>query len=196
MTTDQPTPRRSLRHMRPGSRTDEGAARIAEMIRVDHAGEFGATRIYEGQLAVFAHRPGKERIAEIIREMAAQEEHHKAAFDTLMVARGVRPTALQPVWHVAGFALGAVTALIGERAAMTCTEAVEEVIDRHYADQAERLGESEADLKSTIERFRADEAEHRDTAVEEGAREAVGYRALHAAISLGTRLAIRLSEKI
>ncbi len=113
-----------------------------------------------------------------------------------MVARRVRPTALQPLWHVAGFALGAATAMIGERAAMACTVAVEEVIDEHYGGQAERLGPEEAELKGTIETFQADEREHRDTALEHGAERTPGYEVLRGAIKSGSRLAIWLSERI
>ena len=116
---------------------------IARMIRVDHAGEYGAKRIYDGQLAVL----GRSGAAPAIREMAEAEQAHLDTFDTLLVERRVRPTALAPVWHVAGFALGAASALLGERAAMACTVAVEEVIEEHYVDQAEKLGDDEAALR-------------------------------------------------
>ncbi len=165
---------------------------VEEIVRVDQAGEFGAVRIYAGQLAVLKAGATAERI----REMAAKEAEHLEAFNRLMVARRVRPTALQPLWHVAGFALGVATALMGERAAMACTVAVEEVIDEHYAAQAAKLGEDEAGLRETIERFRADEIEHRDTALAHEAREAPGYPLLSAAIKAGSRLAIWLSTRI
>jgi ubiquinone biosynthesis monooxygenase Coq7 len=165
---------------------------VEEIVRVDQAGEFGAVRIYAGQLAVLKTGPAAERI----REMAAKEAEHLEAFNAMMVARRVRPTALQPLWHVAGFALGAATALMGERAAMACTVAVEEVIDEHYAEQAKKLGEDEAELRGTIERFRADELEHRDVALAHEAREAPGYPLLSAAIKAGSRLAIWLSTRI
>ena len=103
------------------------------MIRVDHAGEYGAVRIYEGQLAVLEARTGSRDAAATIRKMAQQEQHHLETFDKLIVERRVRPTALEPIWRIAGFALGAATALMGEKAAMACTAAVEEVIDEHYA---------------------------------------------------------------
>ena len=167
--------------------------RIGRMIRVDHAGEYGARRIYEGQLAVLGKTHPKY---ETIREMHAQELEHLETFENLLRLRRVRPTALQPVWHVAGFALGAATALMGERAAMACTVAVEEVIDEHYAGQAEALDEEEAELKGTIEQFRADELEHRDTALEHGAEETPGYELLSSGIKAGSRLAIWLSERI
>jgi 3-demethoxyubiquinol 3-hydroxylase len=171
----------------------------AAMIRVDQAGEYGATRIYAGQLAVMGDRAPHSGE---IRAMAEQEAGHRAEFDALMAQRGVRPTALQPVWSVAGYALGAATALIGPEAAMACTAAVEEEIDRHYTRQLERLeqadGTADADpeLAAMIERFRADERAHRDAAYAAGAERAPGFPLLTAAIRLGCRAAIRLSERI
>jgi 3-demethoxyubiquinol 3-hydroxylase len=164
----------------------------ARMIRVDHAGEYGATRIYDGQLAVL----GRSRARDEIRRMSEQEKRHLAAFDRLLPERRVRPTLLQPLWHVAGFALGAATALLGERAAMACTVAVEEVIDEHYRGQAERLGGADPALSETIVEFRADELAHRDTAIAMGAEETLGYDLLSAAIKTGSRLAIWLSERL
>ncbi|WP_228244282.1 demethoxyubiquinone hydroxylase family protein [Porphyrobacter sp. GA68] len=165
------------------------------MIRVDQAGEFGATRIYAGQLAVMGDRAPDS--AEI-RHMAAQEAEHRAQFDALMTRRGVRPTALQPLWSVAGYALGAATALIGPEAAMACTAAVEEEIDRHYSEQLDRLQDSGADpeLAELIEKFREEEREHRDTALASGAERAPAYQLLSGAIRLGCRAAIKLSERI
>ena len=165
---------------------------VDAMIRVDHAGEYGARRIYDGQLAVL----GKNAGGGSIRRMAEQEKEHLDTFDRMIVDRNVRPTVLAPVWHAAGFALGAGTALLGERAAMACTAAVESVIDEHYAKQAQELGDDEADLKSTIEQFRADEQEHHDTAIDHGAEQAPGYEILSGAIKSGTRLAIWLSTRI
>jgi ubiquinone biosynthesis monooxygenase Coq7 len=167
-------------------------AQLARMIRVDHAGEYGARRIYEGQLAVLGRSPS----GPVIARMHEQEARHLAAFEAMIAERRVRPTALQPVWHVAGFALGAATALMGEKAAMACTVAVEEVIDEHYARQIERLGEDEAALGAALEEFRADELEHRDTGLAHGAVETPGYEALSAAIKTGSRLAIWLSERV
>jgi len=161
------------------------------MIRVDHAGEYGAVRIYEGQLSVL----GRSAAANIIREMAEQERRHLERFERLVIARRVRPTALSPLWHAAGFALGAASALLGARAAMACTVAVEEVIDEHYRGQAERLDESEADLKQTIEQFRRDEIAHRDLGLEHGAREAPAHDLLTAAVKAGSRIAIWLSTR-
>ena len=167
-------------------------ADIASMIRVDHAGEYGAVRIYDGQLAVL----GRGRARDEVRHMAEAEARHLAAFDELVRARAVRPTLLQPLWHVAGFALGAATALLGERAAMACTVAVEEVIDEHYRTQADELGDSDPALGATIREFRAEEARHRATALEHGAAEAPGYELISAAVKAGSRLAIWLSTRI
>jgi len=171
------------------SRTQE----LARMLRVDHAGEYGATRIYDGQLAVLGHRP----VGAIIRRMAAQEEAHKAAFDRLLVERGVRPTVLSPLWNAAGFALGAATAMMGERAAMACTVAVEEAIGKHYCEQVERLQQTGDDpvLADTLAKFRDDELEHRDTGLAHGAESAPGYPILSAAIKRGCRTAIWLAER-
>jgi ubiquinone biosynthesis monooxygenase Coq7 len=165
---------------------------VARMIRVDHAGEYGAARIYAGQLAILGDRP----VGETIRKMAEQEQKHLAAFDRLIVERRVRPTALSPVWHAAGYALGAASALLGERAAMACTVAVEDVIQKHYGDQADRLGDDEAELRATIEEFRADEIEHHDTGLAHAAEQAPGYRVLSEAVKAGSRLAIWLSTRV
>jgi 3-demethoxyubiquinol 3-hydroxylase len=182
------------RKARPASPGTKTPAEIEEMIRVDHAGEYGAVRIYEGQLAVLGARGSAATKA--IAHMAAQEQRHLKAFDALVNERRVRPTALEPVWRVAGFALGAATAMLGEKAAMACTAAVEEVIDQHYASQVEKLGDSDPKLKATVEDFRAEEIAHRDAALAMGAQEAPGYTLLSEAIKAGCRLAIRLSEKI
>ena len=174
----------------PGDPTRE--ALIARMLRVDHAGEYGARRIYEGQLAVLGRGPS----AAAIRHMHDQEVRHLAAFEDMIAAGQVRPTALQPLWHLAGFALGATTALMGEKAAMACTVAVEEVIDAHYSRQIDALGDDEAALKARLEEFRAEELEHRDIGLERGAKETPGYEVLSAAIKTGSRLAIWLSERV
>jgi len=174
---------------RPGDRRADAAS----MLRVDQAGEYGATRIYAGQLAVLrANCPE----AKLISRMAAQEQRHLSRFNGLMAERRVRPTALQPLWNVAGFALGAATALMSEKAALACTDAVETEIDRHYSRQLEDLGEDDPELSSDIAEFRADELEHRDTAREAGATGALGYPILTAAIRAGCRMAIGLSKRI
>jgi ubiquinone biosynthesis monooxygenase Coq7 len=167
----------------------------AAMIRVDQAGEYGATRIYAGQLAVMGDRAPHS--AEI-RAMAEQEHGHLAAFDALLARRGVRPTALQPLWSAAGYALGAATALIGPEAAMACTAAVETEIDRHYTRQLDRLDREgdDPELAEMVERFRADERAHHDAAIAAGAERAPAYPLFSAAIRLGCRMAIRLSERI
>jgi len=164
----------------------------ARMLRVDQAGEYGATRIYEGQLAVMGDRaPHAAEVA----AMAEQEAAHRARFDALIAERGVRPTALQPLWNVAGYALGAATALIGPEAAMACTAAVEEEIDRHYSKQLDELGDDEPELAVLIAEFREDERAHRAAALAAGAERAPVYPLLSGAIRLGCRAAIRLSER-
>lgn len=166
------------------------------MIRVDHAGEVGATRIYAGQLAVMGDR---SPVARAIAGMARQEERHRAHFDRLIIARGVRPTLLRPLWDVAGFALGAATALIGPEAAMACTVAVETEIDRHYGrqlDALERDPAADPALAATVAEFRAEEVEHRDAALGAGAERAPAYALLSTLIRLGCRAAIAASERL
>lgn len=187
--TETPQPDAPRRGYLPGDLEPE--ARLARMLRVDHAGEYGARRIYEGQLAVL----GKSKSAPTLRHMHAQEAQHLRTFEDLMVRHRVRPTVLQPVWHVAGFALGAATALLGEKAAMACTVAVEEVIDQHYAGQTGQLDDNQAALKDTIEAFRQEELEHRDIGLKHGAEEAPAYELLSGAVKAGSRLAIWLSER-
>lgn len=165
---------------------------IARFLRVNQAGELGAVRIYQGQRAVL----GKGRHGPLLAHMAEQEQHHLDTFSKLISQHRVRPTALSPLWHVAGFMLGAGTALLGERAAMACTVAVEEAIDEHYAEQAAALGEDEAELKATIEQFRAEELEHRDIGLANEAEKAPGYPLLSTAIKTGCKLAIWLSERV
>jgi ubiquinone biosynthesis monooxygenase Coq7 len=174
---------------RPGDRRDA----TASMIRVDQAGEYGATRIYAGQLAVMGDRSPAARA---IAGMARQEERHRAFFDRLVAERGVRPTLLQPFWNVAGFALGAATAAIGPEAAMACTAAVETEIDRHYADQLEALGNDDPELSDAIAEFQAEELEHRDTALKSGAEHAPAYPLLSGMIRLGCRAAIALAKRV
>ena len=173
---------------RPGDERPD----IASMVRVDQAGEYGATRIYCGQLAVLGSHPASRTIA----RMASQEARHLNTFDEMMVDRGVRPTLLQPFWNVAGYTLGAVTALMGPNAAMACTAAVETEIDKHYADQLRALGSEEPDLAGTITDFQREELEHRDTAISAGAEDTFGYPILSGLIRAGCRLAIGLSKRI
>ena len=182
----------------PPTRLGRGAdaARLSEILRVDHAGELGAVAIYRGQRAVFSALDAPPSLAADLEDMAAHEAGHLAAFDRLLTAHGVRPTLLTPLWRLAGFALGAGTALMGEKAAHACTEAVETVIEGHYAGQIEELRLREPALAEDLAGFRADEIGHRDQAVAGGAREAPGYRLLSAVISAGCRAAIRLAEKV
>lgn len=170
--------------------------RLEEMIRVDHAGEYGAVQIYRGQRAVFSRIEGKSHAARLIAEMEAGEQEHLKTFDRLIAERGVRPTLMAPVWRVAGFGLGAVTALLGEQAAYACTEAVEEVIEEHYGHQGEELDGVDTELKYVVDKFRAEEIAHKETAIDQGARNAPGYPVLSAVIKFGCRAAIRISEKI
>ncbi|MEO6433854.1 MAG: demethoxyubiquinone hydroxylase family protein [Sphingomicrobium sp.] len=174
---------------RPGDRRPDSAS----MLRVNQAGEYGATRIYAGQLAVLRSNSAKSRL---IQRMATQEERHLTRFNALMAERRVRPTILQPIWNIAGFALGAATALLSEDAALACTEAVETEIDRHYADQLRELGDEDPELAADIAEFRAEEVEHRDAAIEHGSANAPAHPLLTAAIRAGCRVAIGLSKRI
>ncbi|MDG1286108.1 MAG: demethoxyubiquinone hydroxylase family protein [Rickettsiales bacterium] len=174
----------------PGSLSEE--AELESMIRVNHAGEYGAKRIYEGQLAFIKDTDAKAKI----QEMAEQEEAHLEYFDSQIKARKVRPTALQPLWHLGGYALGAATAMMGKNAAMACTVAVESVIDEHYAEQEAMLGKDEKKLKDKITQFRAEEQEHHATGLAEGAENAVAYPVLSAGIRGITKLAIELSKRV
>lgn len=168
--------------------------KIKRMIRVNHAGEYGAKRIYAGQIAIL----GGSSCGDTLRHMEEQEQEHLDYFSDIMVKRQVRPTALMPLWHIGGFALGAATAIMGEKAAMACTVAVEKVIDDHYAGQEQELSviNGEAELKENISKFREDEREHHDTAIENGAEQSPFYNLLTGAVSLNTKLAIWLSTRV
>ena len=166
---------------------------LEEIIRVDHAGEYGATRIYDGQIAIF----GKDsKLGKTIKHMADQEQEHIDKFNELILEHRIRPTALLPVWNIAGFALGASTALLGEKAAMACTVAVEKVIGEHYQEQIELLEDDHKDLKKTISKFRDDELEHHDIGIEHDAENAPGYKLMTKVIELGCKTAIAISKKI
>ena len=169
---------------------------VEEMLRVDHAGEYGAVAIYRGQQAVFAQSPRTTDMAAQLEEMKAEEQKHLDAFDRLLVEREVRPTAMMPLWNLAGYGLGVATALMGQKAAHACTDAVETVIEQHYAKQAEAVAADDPELAATFREFREDELHHRDIALEGGAREARGYRVLSRVIRAGCHAAIRVSEKI
>ncbi|TFI59212.1 demethoxyubiquinone hydroxylase family protein [Sphingomonas parva] len=179
--------------IRPRWRPGDPRPDIRSMVRVDQAGEYGATRIYAGQLAVLGSR---HPAARVIARMQSQEERHLRHFDEMVVDRGVRPTLVQPFWNVAGHALGAATALLGPSAAMACTAAVETEIDKHYEDQVRSLGVDDPDLAGTIREFQAEELEHRDTAIAAGAEETFGYPILSGLIRAGCRAAIELSKRI
>jgi 3-demethoxyubiquinol 3-hydroxylase len=184
--------------MTPRNPGDPDARALVErVIRVDQAGEFGAVRIYDGQLAAlrWTGRANSDAARKIAAMARAEREHNKT-FDRMIAERRVRPTLLSPLWNVAGFALGAATALMGDKAAMACTVAIEETIDEHYASQAAALGDDEAELRATVEKFRADELSHRDEALASGAEQAPAYEALTAAIKMGSRLAIWLSTRL
>ena len=171
--------------------------RVEEMVRVDHAGEYAAVAIYKGQRAVFERQSGKDRIIEQLTQMEEEEQHHLDAFDDMIRNEGVRPTAMTPVWGVAAYGLGVMTALLGEKAAHACTEAVESVIEGHYDDQVQELANCGETEKATLfARFRDEETAHKDLAVEEGAHNAPAYPLLSAVIKGGCRLAIRISEKV
>ena len=166
---------------------------LEEIIRVDHAGEYGATRIYEGQIAVFGKNT---KIGKTIQHMADQEQEHIEKFQELIVSERVRPTALLPLWNIAGYALGVGTAIMGEKAAMACTVAVEKVIGEHYEEQIELLEEDQKKLKFTIKKFAADELEHHDIGIAHDAESTSGYRILTKIIELGCKTAIAVSKKI
>ena len=166
---------------------------LEEIIRVDHAGEYGATKIYDGQIAIFGKN---SKLGKTIQHMADQEQEHIDKFNELILEHRVRPTALLPLWNVAGYALGAATALMGEKAAMACTVAVEKVIGEHYQEQLELLGDDQKDLKKTISKFRDDELEHHDIGIEHDAENAPGYKIMSKVIELGCKTAIAISKKI
>ncbi|KAM0733067.1 5-demethoxyubiquinone hydroxylase, mitochondrial [Formica fusca] len=170
---------------------------LDSIIRVDHAGELGADRIYAGQMAVL----GKTTVGPTIQHMWDQEKRHRAKFEELIRKYRVRPTALTPLWNIAGFALGAGTALMGERAAMACTVAVETVIVEHYNDQLRTLmenkdGNVDEEILETIKKFRDEEQEHHDTGIDHGAEQAPFYQALTNMIKCGCKTAISISKVI
>ncbi len=166
---------------------------LEEIIRVDHAGEYGATKIYDGQIAIFGKNT---KIGKTIQHMADQEQEHINKFNELILEHRVRPTALLPIWNIAGFALGASTALLGEKAAMACTVAVEKVIGEHYNDQLALLEDDHKELKKIISKFRDDELEHHDIGIEHDAENAPGYKIMTKVIELGCKTAIAISKKV
>lgn len=188
-------PGRKIKPVAPGS----GASlRIAQMLRVDHAGETAAVGIYRGQKAVFDGLPHKQYLADNFAEMEADEQVHLDAFHRLLQEHQQRPTALIGLWQAMSFGLGVGTALLGEKAAHACTEAVETVIAQHYQDQIDELdaNHNQPELRKMFVQFRQEELEHRDHAIEGGAKDAPAYALLSAVIGLGCKAAIRLSEKV
>jgi len=191
MTKKKSNKKKLINTKRINNKTDRQT--LEEIIRVDHAGEYGATRIYEGQIAIF----GKEtKIGKTIQHMADQEQEHIEKFKELIITERVRPTLLLPLWNIAGYALGAGTAILGEKAAMACTVAVEKVIGEHYEEQTVLLKEDQKKLKSTIKKFAADELEHHDIGIAHNAENAPGYKLLTKVIELGCKTAIAVSKKI
>lgn len=186
---DDPQTKLSPKPPLPG----DGGETLAQMLRVDHAGEYGAARIYAGQLAVMR---GRSPVSAEIAHMQAQEQRHLDYFDAALIAGHVRPTALQPLWNIAGFALGAATALIGPRAAMACTMAVETEIDRHYQAQRDQLSGSTPELEIALADFQAEELEHLETARVHGGEQLPGYPLLSAVIRAGCRLAIAAARRV
>lgn len=186
------TPRIPL--ARPG--VGQSRARMAEMMRVDHAGEFAAVHIYRAQRAVLEGRKGREEISSDLTEMEGHEAVHLARFEQLLTENRVRPTAMIPLWKIAATALGAGTALMGEKAAHACTEAVESVIEKHYADQIEEIRDRDPDLAAELTQFREEELMHHDHAIAHGSREAPAYRLLSSVIKLGCKAAIKISERV
>jgi 3-demethoxyubiquinol 3-hydroxylase len=164
---------------------------IASCIRVNHAGEYGAKRIYQGQIAFTKNHKSKN----LIKHMQKQEEVHLEFFEQEIANRKVRPSLLNPIWHIGGFALGAVTAIMGEKAAMACTEAVEDVINEHYLEQLEALPDEEKYLKENIEKFRQEELEHKEIAINNGAQEAISYHPLTNGIKTISRISIWLAKR-
>jgi len=184
----------SNRPASPGGKPDK--KRVGQMLRVDHAGEYAAVAIYKAQQRVFSRSPKKQKIAAQLQHMQDEEQKHLDAFDELLRENDTRPTALMPVWDFASKTLGIATALMGEKAAHACTEAVETVIEEHYAEQIEETKDSHPELSARFTKFREDELSHRDIAIEEGAKDALGYPLLSAVIKAGCRTAIKISEKI
>jgi len=166
---------------------------LEEIIRVDHAGEYGATRIYDGQIAIFGKN---SKFGKIIKYMADQEQEHIQTFEKLIVKNRVRPTALLPIWGIAGYLLGATTAFMGKKAAMACTVAVESVIGEHYGQQIKQLGSDQKKLKRTIKKFQKDELEHHDIGLENDAKSTLGYNFMTKIISVGCKTAIAISKKV
>ena len=169
---------------------------LEEIIRVDHAGERGAIKIYEGQLLALKTIKQDEALKDKIEEMKEQEKEHLQYFEKEIQKRKIKPTYLLPLWDVMGVALGFGTALLGKKAAMLCTASVEEVIEDHYQNQLKKIGNDEIDLKAKIEKFKGDEVNHKNIAYETGATNKGLYSVMDKVIKTGSRIAITISEKI
>lgn len=174
----------------PGDIT--GKELIDSILRVNHAGEYGAKRIYEGQMAILKNSPSLP----IIKHMAEQEQEHLDYFVNAIGENKARPTIMMPLWHIGAYAMGAITAMMGEKAAMACTVAVEEVIGEHYNEQLEKLGSKDNELKEKIKKFRDDELEHLNTGIDNHAEEAPAYPVLRKFVGTATKLAIMISKRI
>ena len=170
--------------------------KIEEFIRVDHAGERGAVKIYEGQLLALNTFVKDENLKKIIEEMKIHEKEHCDFFETEIKKRNITPTKFLPLWDLMGVGLGFGSTLLGKKAAMLCTASVEEVIDKHYLDQIKQLGKNETKLKNKIIKFRQDELNHKDIAYEKGATKKGLYSLLDKIIKTGSKIAINISEKI
>ena len=169
---------------------------LEEIIRVDHAGERGAIKIYEGQLLALKTIKQDDDLRDQIEEMKKQEKEHLEYFEKEIQKRKIKPTYLLPLWDVMGVALGFGTALLGKKAAMLCTASVEEVIEDHYQNQLKKLGNDEMDLKAKIEKFKGEEVDHKNIAYEAGASNKGIYSVMDKVIRTGSRIAITISEKI
>ena len=170
--------------------------RIEEFIRVDHAGERGAVKIYEGQLLALNTIVKNESLKKTIEDMKEHEIEHCEFFENEIKKRNIRPTKFLPLWDLLGIGLGFGSTLLGKKAAMLCTASVEEVIDKHYLNQINQLGPEEKELKKKITKFRQDEIDHKDIAYEEGASKKGFYSIMDKIIKTGSKIAIRISEKV
>ena len=171
-------------------------SRIEEFIRVDHAGERGAVKIYEGQLLALNTLVKDENLKQTVEEMKVHEKEHCEFFEKEIKKRNIKPTKFLPLWDLLGVGLGFGSTLLGKKAAMLCTASVEEVIDKHYLDQINQLDSNEKQLKKKIIKFREDELHHKDIAYEKGATKKGLYSILDKAIKIGSKIAINISEKI
>ena len=176
--------------------TKNNKKKIEEFIRVDHAGERGAIKIYEGQLLALNTFIKNEELKKTIEEMKEHEKEHFEYFENEIKKRNIKPTKLLPLWDLFGVGLGFGTTILGKKAAMLCTASVEEVIQEHYADQIKQLEVDEKKLKNKITKFRDDELNHKDIAYEEGATKKGLYSILDKVIKTSSKIAIRISEKI